>query len=68
MDFCSVLYHSTLVVRFEVLIAMNMEITAFWDVTPYSLVDVYQYFRETCYPYLQGRRGLYPSNGVCMFL
>jgi hypothetical protein len=36
-----VLYYSTtLSVRFHVLAAASMKVTAFWDVTPCSLVEV----------------------------
>jgi hypothetical protein len=34
-------YRLIKLVRFEVLTAVTMEITAFWDVTPCSQVDVY---------------------------
>jgi hypothetical protein len=27
--------------RFEVLTTVTMKITVFWDVTPYSLIDIY---------------------------
>jgi hypothetical protein len=32
--------------RFEVSMAMAMKIAVFWDVTPSSLVEVYEYFRH----------------------
>jgi hypothetical protein len=51
------------VVRSENLIAVIVKNTAFWNVTPCSLVDHYQCFRGTCYLYLQGRRVLYLGDG-----
>jgi hypothetical protein len=34
--------------RFEVLMAVTMKISIFWNVTQYSLVHCYQCFRGTC--------------------
>jgi hypothetical protein len=34
--------------RFEVLMAVTMKITVFWDVTLCSVVDYYHHFRATC--------------------
>jgi hypothetical protein len=34
--------------RFQVLTAMSMKVTVFWDVAPCSLVEVYQHFRGAC--------------------
>jgi hypothetical protein len=34
--------------RFQVLMEVSMKMTVFWDVTPCSLVDVYQHFRGAC--------------------
>jgi hypothetical protein len=35
--------------RFEVIMAVTMKITVFWDVTRCSVVDYYHHFRETFY-------------------
>jgi hypothetical protein len=48
--------------------AAVMKITAFWDVTPCSLVEVYRLFGGTCYVHLQGIIFLYPEDGGSMFL
>lgn len=37
----------TYIVRFEVLTAMDMNVTALWDVTPCSLIRAYQRFGGT---------------------
>jgi hypothetical protein len=42
--------------RFEVLTAVNMKITVFWDVIPCRLVNIYKYFGGTCCLHLQERR------------
>jgi hypothetical protein len=41
-------------VRFQVLTVMSMKMTVFWDVTPYSLVDIDRRFRGTCCLHHQG--------------
>jgi hypothetical protein len=41
--------------RFQVLRAVNMKITAFWDVTPCSLVEMYCHFGGTSCLHLWGR-------------
>jgi hypothetical protein len=38
----------------------------FWDVTPCSVIDTYQRFRETCYLHFEGN--FYPEDVVSMFL
>jgi hypothetical protein len=43
-----------MILIFQVLRAVNMNITVFCDVTYYSMVDEYQCFR-TCWLHLQGR-------------
>jgi hypothetical protein len=48
-------------IRFEVLIAMNMKVTFFWDVTPCSLVARDQSFEGTC-------ASNYPEDGDSKFL
>jgi hypothetical protein len=35
-------------VRFEDLMVVTVKITAFWDVPPYSLVDICECFGTTC--------------------
>jgi hypothetical protein len=35
--------------------AVAMEIAVFWDMTPHSLVDIYQHLEETICFHLQGR-------------
>jgi hypothetical protein len=42
------------VVKFEVLMAITMKSTIFWDVTPCHLVEVYQRFRGAPFLHLQG--------------
>jgi hypothetical protein len=42
------LYITKIFLRFEVLTAMTMQISMFWDVTPCSQAAVYQHFIETC--------------------
>jgi hypothetical protein len=39
--------------RFEVLTAVIMKITAFWDAKPCSLIEVYLYFGGPCSLHLQ---------------
>ena len=39
----------------EVPMLLNIKVTAFWVVNPYSLVDMYQSFGRTCSFCLQGR-------------
>jgi hypothetical protein len=43
--------------RFEVFTAVKMQIVAFWLVTLYSFVGIYQHFGGT-YHHLQGRSEL----------
>jgi hypothetical protein len=45
----------SVVIGFAVLKAETKQITAFWNVTPCSMVDIYQCFRGTCWLHLQGR-------------
>jgi hypothetical protein len=40
--------------RFEVLTAVTMKFTVFWDVTPYNLVKIYRRFEGTSSFHLQG--------------
>lgn len=35
--------------RFEVIMAVTMKNSVFWDVAPFSVVDYYHHFRETFY-------------------
>jgi hypothetical protein len=42
------LFKEIIVVRFQVLTAMSMKSTAFWDTGPCSLVEVYRRFRSAC--------------------
>jgi hypothetical protein len=42
---------STYLVRFQVLTAASMNMTVFWDVTPCSLVEIYQRFRGAYCPH-----------------
>jgi hypothetical protein len=49
--------------RLEVLMAITEE-TVFWDVTLYSLVEVYQHFRGKWYLHLQGQR----ANAESLYL
>jgi hypothetical protein len=44
------------VLRFQILTAVTMKFTVFWDVTPCILVAVYQLFGGKCGLYLQGTR------------
>jgi hypothetical protein len=44
------------IVRFEFLATVTSKITVFWDLTPCSLVDVYQNFAGTCCNHFQGER------------
>lgn len=41
---------------FQVLISVNVMNTVFWDVPPWSLVDIYRSFGRTCYLNFQGTR------------
>jgi len=41
--------------KMKVLMSLNVKVTAFWIMTPYSLVDMYQSFGRTCRFSLQGR-------------
>jgi hypothetical protein len=44
-----VIYYSKLLKnRFVILTAIGIKVTVFWHVTPFNLVNIYQYFRETC--------------------
>jgi len=43
-------------VRFEVLIAVTVKVSIFWDVTPCNLACMYKNFRGTCCLHLLGRR------------
>jgi hypothetical protein len=42
-------------VGFEALTTVTMKISVFWDITPYSQVEVSRCFRGTYRPHLQGR-------------
>jgi hypothetical protein len=42
--------------KFEVITVVAIKIAVFLDVTPYSLMDVYQRFKDPCYFQLQERR------------
>jgi hypothetical protein len=44
--------------RFGILVAVNLKITAFLDVTLCDLLQRYQYFGRSCWIHLQGRRAL----------
>jgi hypothetical protein len=44
------------IVRFEVLAALNTKITIFWDITPYSPLNVNRRFGGTYRLHLQGRK------------
>lgn len=35
---------------------LYLKSTVLWDMTPHSVIDKHQYFRDTCYLQLQGRR------------
>jgi hypothetical protein len=43
-------------VRYEVLIAVAMKGSIFWDIMPYSPLKIYQLFGGTCRLHLHGRR------------
>jgi hypothetical protein len=43
-------------IKFDVLTAVVMKSSVFWDITPYSLLKINQHLRGICYLYLQGRR------------
>jgi hypothetical protein len=47
--------HKLLSMRFDVLTATTV-ISFFWDVTPYSLVDVNRYFGGMCCFHVQAKR------------
>jgi hypothetical protein len=51
--------------RFEFLTAMNIKVTVFWDLTPYTFVGRYQYFERVCYYHLQGSRSLCHKDRFC---
>jgi hypothetical protein len=60
--------------RFEVLMVVNMMITAFLDVTPCSLVEKYLHFGETYCLHLSDRRVIlmikavgFSKTVVCIF-
>jgi hypothetical protein len=44
----SVVMRSWLLVRFQVVTAVSIKMTVFWDVAPCSLAEVYQCFRGVC--------------------
>jgi hypothetical protein len=44
--------------------AMTMKIAVFWDLTPCSLVDIYQYFGGTCCSHFQGEEQA-THIGIC---
>jgi hypothetical protein len=44
--------------RSEVLTAVRIKITIFWDVTQCSLVNMYQYFKGICCLHFQGRKDI----------
>jgi hypothetical protein len=48
--------HKQFYVRFEVLIAVVMKSTTFWDITPCNPFKVYKSFGGTYHLHLQGRR------------
>jgi hypothetical protein len=52
-------------VRFDIFKAVIIKIIVFWDVTPYSLVDVYQnistHYQTTYYHIVEGRN----LQGTC---
>jgi hypothetical protein len=59
-----------LVVRFEILTAVTLKSTAFWDVTQCSLVGVYQRYGEMYWFHLQDQRVSQASSRkmpVCLF-
>jgi hypothetical protein len=41
---------------YEVLTAVNVKITVFWEVIPFCLVDRYQRFERKYCPLLEGKR------------
>jgi hypothetical protein len=47
--------------EFEVLAEVNIKITVFWDVEPFSLVVWFRCLGRTCYLHLQGERGAFKS-------
>jgi hypothetical protein len=55
-------------VRFEILMALTIMITIFWDVMPCSLVEVYTHSWGTCCPPIQGRTVTSPEEGENTFL
>jgi hypothetical protein len=46
-------------VRFEVFMAMKIQVKVFWDVMPCSVAIGYQYFRRPCY--LHPQKCWYPT-------
>jgi hypothetical protein len=56
-------YHNC--VKPEVLSLVTMKIIRLLNVTPWSVVDIYQLFRDTCYLNLQDRRLLRRFGRMC---
>jgi hypothetical protein len=56
------------VCEIEVLTAVTVKITVFSDVTPPSLVDIYQHFGEACCLRFQGRKEEDSEDGSRIFL
>jgi hypothetical protein len=46
-------------VRFQVLTAVSLKMTAFWDIAPFSLVEVDRRFRGVYWLHHKGDNGIY---------
>jgi hypothetical protein len=55
-------------VGFEALTAVSTEMVVFWVVAPRSRVEVYQYFRDPCCLYHQGRLHSATTQKTAIFI
>jgi hypothetical protein len=55
-----------MIIRFEVAMAANIKMAAFWVIAPCSLVKAYQHFRDSCCLHHQSDGG--PEDGRSKYL